>query len=167
MGDLKQNRPLIEAEFAAVLADAGKLYKETSGQSVEDYMTPPMKSLDDLKHQLDLQNERFSAFRAKRESLFGTLSAMLKPVEIVGDIVSNSSSDLFPPSQGIYSAVMYLVNAANDVSSTYDSISELFEQLKVRLTPLSACSINTYIFLGLYFTVECLSSTPNITSFTR
>ena len=128
----KGDQPRVEAAFQAVLSDAAKLYRETSGQKIDDFMDPPMRGIDDLKHQLDTQNDRFSAFRAKRESLFGALSAMLKPVEIVGEVVSGAAGEVFPPTQTIFTAVMFLVNAANDVSSTYDSILELFEQLKVR-----------------------------------
>ena len=129
----KDERLRVEAEFQAVLSDAAKLYREASGQALDDFMDPPMHNIDDLKHQLDIHNGRFSAFRAKRESLFGALSAMLKPVEIVGEVVSGTAGEMFPPTQSIFSAVMFLVNAANDVSSTYDSILELFEQLKVRI----------------------------------
>ena len=127
----KDDRPRAEAEFQAVLEDAAKLYKETSGQTIDEFMNPPMRGIDDLKHHLDAHNDRFSSFRAKRDSLFGALSAMLKPVETLGEVVSGPASEVFPPTQSIFSAVMYLVNAAHDVSSTYDSILELFEQLKV------------------------------------
>ncbi|KAL6865505.1 hypothetical protein ACO1O0_001599 [Amphichorda felina] len=126
----KDDRPRAEAEFQAVLEDAAKLYKETSGQTIDEFMNPPMRGIDDLKHHLDAHNDRFSSFRAKRDSLFGALSAMLKPVETLGEVVSGPASEVFPPTQSIFSAVMFLVNAAHDVSSTYDSILELFEQLK-------------------------------------
>lgn len=129
----KDDQPHLEAEFQAVLSDASKLYKETSGPKIHDFMNPPMRTVDDLKHQLDVHNQRFTTFRSKRESLFGALSAMLKPVEIVGEVVSGVAGEVFPPTQTIFSAVMFLVNAANDVSSTYDSIVELFSQLRASL----------------------------------
>lgn len=122
-----------ETQFAAILADAAKSYSDTTGDRLDDFMTPTMRSVDDLMHHLDLQNDRFSEFRAKRHTIFGAIAIALKPVELVGDIVSGAASEVFAPSQNIYSAVMYLVNAAHNVSSTYDSIVELFEELKVRL----------------------------------
>ncbi len=121
-----------ETQFAAILADAAKVYADSVGSSIDEFMKPPMRSVEDLTHQLDIQNERFSEFRAKRHAIFGAIATALKPVEMVGDIVSGAASEVFAPSQNIYSAVMYLVNAAHDVSSTYDSIIELFEELKVR-----------------------------------
>lgn len=123
----------MDAQFVAVIADAAKMYSESSGQSVGDFMKPPMRNLNDLKKQIDRQNEGFTAFRAKREGLFSALSAMLAPIETVGEIVVGPASEVFPPSQNIFSAVMYLINAANDVSDAYDTILELFVQLKVGL----------------------------------
>ncbi len=130
--DSKDKQPGVKAEFQAVLAESAKRYKDTSGQNISDFINPTLCSIDELKRQLDAHNDGFSAFRKKRESLFGTLSAMLKPVEMVGEIVSGAASDAFPAASSIFSAVMFLVNAADDVSSKYDSIVELFEQLKVR-----------------------------------
>lgn len=132
----------MDAQFVAVIADAAKLYKESSGSSAIDaFMTPPMRSLDDLKQQVDRQNDGFTAFRKKREGLFGVLSTMLMPIELVGDIVAGSASDVFPPSQNIFAAVMFLINAAHNVSEAYDSILALFEQLKVGFSspPWSCC----------------------------
>ncbi|KAI6781658.1 uncharacterized protein J7T54_003923 [Emericellopsis cladophorae] len=127
----KEEPPGYEAsEFQAVLTDARALYRETSGDNLDDFMSPPMRTLSDLKTQLDISNEHFSSFRAKRASLFGVLTTMLKPVEIVGEVVSGAAGEIFPPTQSIFSAVMFLVNAANNVSSTYDSIVQLFGQLK-------------------------------------
>ena len=81
--------------------------------------------------QLDIQNGRFSKFRDRRHGLVSAISAALRPIELVGELVSGVAQETFQPSQNIYCAVMYLVNAAHDVSSTYDAIVELFDQLKV------------------------------------
>ena len=128
-----------QAEFQAVLRDAAKLYKESAGQSINEYMSPRMNSVEDLKMQLNVNNDRFSSFRSKRASLFSALSAMLKPVEIVGEVVSGAAGEVFPATQSIFSAVMFLINAANNVSTTYDSILDLFNQLKVSF-PVHKCT---------------------------
>jgi hypothetical protein len=119
------------AAFAAILSDATRRYKDTGGESLDDYLKPPMRSVADLAQQLDQQNERFSEYRAKRHSIFSAVSTALKPVELVGDIVAGGAAEVFPPTQHIFSSVMYLISAAHDVSSVYDSIVALFEQLKV------------------------------------
>jgi hypothetical protein len=58
------------------------------------------------------------------------MSVALVPLETVGESLAGAASEVFAPSQNIFAAVMYLVNAARDVSSCYDTILELFEKLK-------------------------------------
>ncbi|KAH8121765.1 hypothetical protein LI328DRAFT_171370 [Trichoderma asperelloides] len=122
----------VEAQFAAVLAEATKLYNDSSdkGPTLSEFLTPPMKSVSDLKLQLTIQNDQFNYFREKRQKIFDAVGAALRPIELIGDIVAEGASEVFPPAQGIFAAVMYLINAAHDVSAMYDSILELFEQLK-------------------------------------
>ncbi|KAF4120891.1 TPR protein [Geosmithia morbida] len=130
MGQAKDDKSALEAAFQAVIADAAELHKESSGHSINDFMNPPMRSIDDLNSQLDNYNKSFGAFRSKRDSIFGTLKAMLQPIQAVGDIVAGAAGEAFPATQTIYTAILFLVNAAKDVSSNYDAIFELFELLK-------------------------------------
>ena len=122
----------VEAQFQSVLTDARKIYSQSSGKhdNIDEFMAPTIRSVEELKMRLDSSNQNFSNFRAKRAGLFGSLSAMLKPVELVGEVVTGATSEVFPATQSIFSAVMFLVNAANNVSTTYDSIQELFDQLR-------------------------------------
>ena len=122
------------AQFAAVLADAAKQYSDSSQKNLAEYMTPAMKSVDDLIQQLELQNQHFSEFRAKRRSICDLVAAVVKPVEVVGELVSGAASYVFAPSQNIYCAILFLIKAADDITSMYDSIVELFEQLQVCFT---------------------------------
>ncbi|PHH90061.1 hypothetical protein CDD83_4633 [Cordyceps sp. RAO-2017] len=122
--------PDVRSQFAQVVADAARLYKDKAGESLDDFSTPAIKSVEDLERQLSLQNDEFSAFRAKRQAVFDALNTTLKPVELVGEIVAGAAASAFAPAQSIYAATMFLINAAHNVSTTYDSIIELFDQLK-------------------------------------
>lgn len=122
-----------QMELGAILQAAAKKYSDNSGDSLTEYMVPPMRSVEELVNQIERQNDRFSSFRARKAKLFGALQATLRPVQLVGDVASGTAGEAFPATQGIFAAVMHLVNAANDVSSTYDSIVDLFEQLTVRI----------------------------------
>ncbi|TDZ14626.1 Vegetative incompatibility protein HET-E-1 [Colletotrichum orbiculare MAFF 240422] len=120
----------IHRQFAAILADAQRQYADSTGLDLKDYMSPPMRSTEDLLNVINRQNEQFSSFREKRQTLFQCLSAACKPLEVVGEALSGASEDIFPPGQTIFAAVMYLVNAAKDVSACYDSIIDLFDQMQ-------------------------------------
>ncbi|KOS22458.1 hypothetical protein ESCO_002311 [Escovopsis weberi] len=125
----------IEARFAAIVSDAAKQYAGSSAakagrSALEELLDPPLRSLNDLIQQLAIHNAHFVHFRARRQAIINVVSAALEPVEVLGDLVSGASEDAFPPAHYIFGAVMYLVKAAHDVSSTYDSIIELFTKLK-------------------------------------
>ncbi|KAF9874333.1 nacht and tpr domain protein [Colletotrichum karsti] len=120
----------INRQFAAILADAQKQYADSTGLDLKDYMNPPMKTTEDLLNVINRQNEQFTSFREKRQKLFQGLSAACKPLEVVGEALAGASEDIFPPGQTIFAAVMYLVNAANGVSTCYDSIIDLFDQMQ-------------------------------------
>ncbi|KAL6876866.1 hypothetical protein J3F83DRAFT_424573 [Trichoderma novae-zelandiae] len=144
----------MKTQFAAVLADAARLFKDASdqGPTLDEFLTPPVKSISDLMAQLTAQNDQFSHFREKRKSIFDAVAVTLRPIELVGDIVAEGVSEAFAPAQGIFAAVMYLINAAHDVSSMYDSILELFDQLKVGpAISLSRADSGVNVRIGLYF----------------
>ena len=155
-----QEREQLDAErrFAGILAESAKLYKDKSGETLADFMSTQLRSVDQLKQELARQNNDFDVFRAKRQKIFDAVGAALKPVELIGEIASSAASEVFAPAQHIYTAVLFLVNAAKNVSAAYDTITELFEQLKVsesRAYPQTStlCSLQGP---GLYVTTRRL-----------
>jgi hypothetical protein len=128
---VRKDKDGAEAQFAQILDDASKLYSDSSKNKLVDFLNPPISSVKGLLGQIDKQNEQFNKFREKRQSIFSALAACLTPVEVIGEIVSGAAADSFAPAEGIFGAVAYLINAARDVSSAYDTIVELFELLKV------------------------------------
>ncbi|KAM0288554.1 hypothetical protein ACHAO9_006918 [Fusarium lateritium] len=127
---VRKDKDGAEAQFAQILDDASKLYSDSSKNKLVDFLNPPISSVKGLLGQIDKQNEQFGKFREKRQSIFSALAACLTPVEVIGEIVSGAAADSFAPAEGIFGAVAYLINAARDVSSAYDTIVELFELLK-------------------------------------
>lgn len=125
----------MEAQFTAILADAATQYAEKAGSKqvaiLDDFTSISLKSVEQLKAQIDAQNNQFSNFRAKRQSLFKALTLAMVPIEVVGEAAAGAAAEMFPASTHVFSAVMYLIKAAENVSAVYDSIEELFDQLKV------------------------------------
>lgn len=130
MADSLKTLGSTQAQFSAILEGAAKSFSDASGEKLVDFLNPPLKSVADLTRQLDLQNNDFGQFRARRQKIFSTLAAALTPVEVIGEIVAGAASDTFSPAEGIFGAVAYLIGGARDVSAIYDAIVELFEQLK-------------------------------------
>ncbi|KAL8411612.1 hypothetical protein RB596_001034 [Gaeumannomyces avenae] len=126
-GQLDRNN--VEALFAAALASAQLRVGESKAKRLEDFMKPPLSSVQDLLNVVDSQNEKFTSFREKRKPLFDAVLAACTPLEKVGEALAGAASEAFPPAQSVFAAVMYLINAAKDISQIYDSIIELFVQL--------------------------------------
>ncbi|KAJ3486258.1 hypothetical protein NLG97_g6655 [Lecanicillium saksenae] len=121
----------MDAQFAAIAADAVRRYSESSPKvQLDDFLSPKINTVDELIKQVVLQNEQFAEFRAKRHAIFGALAAAMKPVEVIGEIVAGAAEEGFPPAQNVFSAVVYLIKAAKDTSAMYDGIIELLEQLQ-------------------------------------
>lgn len=138
---VRKDKDTAEAQFTQILDDASKLYSDSSKKKLADFLNPPINKVEDLISQIDKQNEQFSKFREKRQSIFSALAACLDPVEVIGQVVSGAAAETFAPAEGIFGAVQYLIGAARDVSSAYDTIVELFELLKV--SEYSRFSIST------------------------
>ncbi|PHH64287.1 hypothetical protein CDD81_4771 [Ophiocordyceps australis] len=129
---MAQDARTVEKQFADIVRDAAVRYKQKSGQAaaLKDFLTPPMKSVDDLKVQIALQNDRFVSFRSRQKKLFDAIIVVLRPVQLVGDLVAGAASQAFAPSQTIFGAVLLLINTAQNVSSAYESLIALFDKLK-------------------------------------
>jgi hypothetical protein len=155
MATLADQRDEIQSRFSSLVEDAQKEFLASADVSWQDFLSPSITSTNELLHLVRDRNERFGNFRNRERRLIDVLGSLLKPIEVIGGAVSAVAEGAFPPSQGIFSAVMYLVDAANDVSDTYDAIIELFTRLQVggwaySLSPSYCCHLPA-VPLALWF----------------
>jgi hypothetical protein len=120
------------SQFSAIWQNAKANYKAVTGADLDDPSFPHPSSTDDLLGSLDKQNNDFKHFREKRSIIFGCLKEACQPIELVSNLAAGGASMAFPPSTLCFGAAMYLINAAQGVSSSYDAIAELLQVLKVR-----------------------------------
>ncbi|KAH7117652.1 hypothetical protein B0J11DRAFT_583050 [Dendryphion nanum] len=66
---------------------------------------------------------------------------ILDPLQMWGDIVTNATKTIYPPTEVIFAAFRYLINTAIVVSADYDRIQEFFENLKSYLSRLKIWEI--------------------------
>lgn len=131
MSTLAERRDEIERRFASLIEDAHKRYLDSAEESQKDFFSPLITSTNALLRLIRDQNEQFSNFRNRERRLLDVVGSLLKPVEVIGSAVAGVTEEVFPPTQGIFAAVMYLIGAANDVSDMYDAIIDLFTRLQV------------------------------------
>ena len=131
MSVLSERREELEKRFGSLVEDAYNVYLKSAEASQKDFNNPPITSANALLRLIRDQNEQFVNFRNRERRLIDVVGTLLKPIEVIGGIVAGGAEDVFPPSQHIFSAVMYLVGAAGDVSDMYDAILDLFVRLQV------------------------------------
>ncbi|EPS36037.1 hypothetical protein H072_10431 [Dactylellina haptotyla CBS 200.50] len=100
-------------EFNRVWLDAVEAYQRTSGVNTKAIQLPPINNLELFRQEIENHQSKFAEYRNARRSLWGTLSAILKPVEFLGSLVTDGAS-----------------MGARDVSHAYDYLQDLFDDIK-------------------------------------
>ena len=117
-------------QFQSILDSTKKKYHLSSAEAdLDSFNVPPMHNVSDLLNVIGLKNQKFNEFRSRNHRIYDALRRTLTPIEVLGGIIAGVAEDVFAPSQHIFSAVMYLVNASRGVSEAYNSIEGLMEQL--------------------------------------
>jgi hypothetical protein len=79
-----------------------------------------------LRAYVERQNGEFDVFREKNKYIFDKLNSAFSPIERMGQCVALGTSAGFPPAGACFGAVALVVKSAQDVSTHYDRILELF-----------------------------------------
>lgn len=121
-----------EDQIHAIYKRAVEIYQEITKEPLDVNFVRKLQSVEDLTNEIDKHNTSFSEFRRKRALLFDVLKGALIPVQLFGALAAGGAEMVFAPSSLVFASVTYLMDAANGVSATYDSIQELMTSLKVR-----------------------------------
>lgn len=126
-----------EDQIPAIYKRAAEKYQEITKEPVDVNFARKLQTVEDLTNEIDERNKSFSEFRNKRAFLFDVLNGALMPVQLFGAVAAGDATIVFAPSSLVFASVTYLMDAAKGVSTSYDSIQELMESLKVRETNYS------------------------------
>lgn len=122
------------SQFAVTWDLALKRYTAAVGRQLDDPSLPHPSSVEELLNRLDSQNGHSSQFRENKRSLFNILTCICNPIERFGSMAASIASNAFPASSVCFSAITYLIDAAKDVSASYNAVIELFFTLKASLS---------------------------------
>ena len=123
-------------QFDQIWQVAIKRYEEVTHKKLDDLNLKNLVSIADLERHIDQKKGDMTEFRAKRSMLFKVLRNALIPVELLANLGAGDASAAFPPSSLVFGAVTYLIAAAKDVSTNYDSIRDLMVTLQEFTTRL-------------------------------
>lgn len=99
----------------------GKSEKIT-GKSLDAPDIRNLKTVEDLKAQIEHQHHKYYEFRKRDQTFFNVQEGAMMPVELFDSLASGAASMAFPPSSLVFGAVTHLINAAKGVTASYDAI---------------------------------------------
>jgi len=141
--------PLTQAEpdsqFTQIWDNAVQKFFLATNKRLDDSVVSRATSLESLKLLLDNQQQRFSAYRTKRQKLFDAMAKVLRPIELLSNIAAGSTFTGLSPASVVFNAVAYMIATARNVAESYDSICDLFDRLEdftIRLTVHTRRSIS-------------------------
>jgi hypothetical protein len=81
-----------EAQFQTIWTAALSQFSASTKKNLDDSYMLQYVDIKSLEREVDRQQCGFSAYRSKRERLFGLMAMALKPVELLGDIAAGGAS---------------------------------------------------------------------------
>ncbi|KAL1597878.1 hypothetical protein SLS60_008365 [Paraconiothyrium brasiliense] len=115
------------SKFEIILETGRQRYEKRAGKPLDQSLAIRLKTVADLRKHIEDQNGMFEAFRNKDKIIYARLNTVFMPIERLGNCVVTPISASSPPVGACFGAVAVLIKSAQDVSTHYDRIVELFE----------------------------------------
>lgn len=121
------------ATFEGLWKNALDRYQTFTGHDLSTQSaTLGPQTIRDVQDRIKLTNEKFDSFRHKHEQLSNILGKTLQPLERIMSIAkSGFSNSALGPVSSVFTVSIYLVRACKDVSSAYDLVECMLEDLTV------------------------------------
>lgn len=118
-------------DFSALWVDAVSQYEKRTQRSLDrENQFRKFQSLADLGSAIELEGNRFQTFRSERRKLYSALAKCIAPMEPVLQVVQKAIGPTpYAPASAVLGAASYLMLACGSVSTAYDGIEELFDQM--------------------------------------
>jgi len=120
-----------QSRFEIIFEEGRRRYEKKTGQQLDVTLFATLHTVADVHHYIDQENDKFATFRAQNNKIYERLNTAFTPVERVCNIVAAGSSAGFAPAGACLGAVALLIKSAQDVSTHYDRILDLFDMLAV------------------------------------
>ncbi|KLU88296.1 hypothetical protein MAPG_07283 [Magnaporthiopsis poae ATCC 64411] len=141
MGDAQALTGSVPADEAI---DTSKIWKAAIDQyekiaGVRMATLNGVNTIEDILKEVRTSERMFLSRRhsgSRSDRLRTLLSQNIRSIQQLLEITVQASKAAFPPSEAIFAAIKYLITTANAVSSDYDKVASLFEDLQSYLVRL-------------------------------
>ncbi|KAH4600574.1 hypothetical protein HBI73_178420 [Parastagonospora nodorum] len=120
-----------QSKFDVMFAEGRKRYEQKTGQQLDVALFAQWTKVTDLRAYIDQENKKFANFREQDKKIYEQLTKTFTPVEKLGTIFAAGTSAGCPPAGACLGAATLLIKSAQNVSSHYGRIFDLFETLSL------------------------------------
>jgi len=120
-----------QSRFEIIFAEGQRRYEQKTGKRLHVTMFANWTKVTDLRAYIDQENNKFVSFREQDKKIYEQLTKTFTPVEKLSAIFAAGASAGCPPAGACLGAAALLIKSAQNVSSHYDRIVDLFETLAV------------------------------------
>jgi hypothetical protein len=122
---------LQQSRFDVIYSEGRRRYETKTGQQLDVALFANWTTVADVRGYVDQEDDRFTTFREQNNKIYEQLTKAFTPVEKLSSGVAAGTSVGFPPAGACLGAVALLIRSAQNVSSHYDRIVDLFNMLAV------------------------------------
>jgi hypothetical protein len=122
---------LQHSRFDVIYSEGRRRYETKTGQQLDVALFANWTTVADVRGYVDQEDDRFTTFREQNNKIYEQLTKAFTPVERLSSGVAAGTSVGFPPAGACLGAVALLIRSAQNVSSHYDRIVDLFNMLAV------------------------------------
>jgi hypothetical protein len=122
---------LQQSRFDVIYSEGRRRYETKTGQQLDVALFANWTTVADVRGYVDQEDDRFTTFREQNNKIYEQLTKAFTPVERLSSGVAAGTSVGFPPAGACLGAVALLIRSAQNVSSHYDRIVDLFNMLAV------------------------------------
>jgi hypothetical protein len=128
---MAKNTSRQRSRFEIICAEGRRWYELKTGQQLDAARFASWDTVEDVRNYIDQENNKFATYRKKNSKIYEQLKTTFTPVEKLGSLVTVGSSAGCPPAGACLGAAALLIRSAQNVSSHYDRVVDLFEMLAV------------------------------------
>ena len=125
-------------------AGAVAKYEKATGHKLkQDSAFSKIYSLDEFSKEVDYLAEKFSEFRNEHARFYSAMRKCIQPLDRVSDLAQAAlGNSPYAPAAIVFGAAKYLLGACSTVSSAYDGLEALFEEISDITEQLQGTKIN-------------------------
>lgn len=120
-----------ETQISSIFRKAVSSYERERGETVAASEFRSISTVDDFVARIDQRQSAFAKFRKHdHPNLIQNLRRAVMSVRLLGNVLAGPASNACPGTGSVFTAIVYLLDAVDNESLTFDTIELLFKKIE-------------------------------------